>query len=141
MDLDSEGSRRGTEQAWKAEGWSLAPGRSAVKLPNGLQQPVAPTCHLVCCPGCCRLLGQMGVKDLDKLSCSAPPRSKAQAPFPASLSPCLPLTHTCKQSAFQVSSLHATQHFYSSLHKCLLNIYYDPPPLHIARNQTGCLAS
>lgn len=29
LDLDSEGSRRGTEQAWEAEGWSLAPGRSA----------------------------------------------------------------------------------------------------------------
>lgn len=81
------------QQAWETEGWSLAPGRSCMWLPNGLERPldsskaVPPTCHLVCCPGCCRLLGQMGVKDLDKLPWSGTPGSKAQAPFQASRFP------------------------------------------------------
>lgn len=77
-------------------------------------------CHHVCCPGCCRLLGQMGVMDLGKIPFqNSPGQDPGSSP---SLIPLLlmPAPHTpANEAPFNSLTLMRSNHFYPSIRKRL----------------------
>lgn len=77
-------------------------------------------CHHVCCPGCCRLLGQMGVMDLGKIPFqNSPGQGPGSSP---SLIPLLlmPAPHTpANEAPFNSLTLMRSNHFYPSIRKRL----------------------